>query len=211
MNNTIQIINKYSKFISYWESEKDNGIYHAMNKGINLANGDIIGFLNSDDIYFNDNIIECIVKSFNNNIECIYGDIVFVNKINTNKITRLYSAKNFQLNLFSYGHMPPHPSFYALKNLYNKIGLFKTDYKIAADFDFLLRALLIHGAKFKYVNLIFVRMRSGGISSTLKNKMLLNKEIFRSCIENHIKTSYFKIYIKYFFKLKTLFYRKVGF
>jgi glycosyltransferase involved in cell wall biosynthesis len=198
---TISIIEKYANFITTWISEKDVGIYDAMNKGIRNSTGDVIGFLNSDDIFFDNDTIENIANSFNINIECVFGDIVFVDSVNTNKITRHYSAKNFKLHHFSYGHMPPHPSFYALKTLYEKVGFFKVNYKIAADFDFILRSLLIKKSNYEYLNQIIVRMRSGGISSSIKNKILLNKELLRSCKENNIKSTYFKIYLKYIFKI----------
>jgi len=203
-DNTLEIIRKYSHFISNWISEPDNGIYDAMNKGIKLASGDIVGFLNSDDIFYDNNIIKIVASSFKNNIECLFGDIVFVDNKNTNKITRIYSSHKFKLNYFSYGHMPPHPSFYALKSLYTKYNYFKTDYKIASDFDFLLRTLLIHRSKYVYVKAIFVKMRTGGISSAFKNKILLNNEILRACNENGIKTNIFKIYSKYILKIFTI-------
>lgn len=206
-DNTISIIEKYKQYVTFWISENDKGIYDAMNKGITFASGDIIGFLNSDDIYYDNNILEIISSSFNDNIESIFGDIVYVNNKDTNVLNRHYSSKNFKLKHFSYGHMPPHPSFYALKKVYDKIGFFKDDYKIAADFDYLVRVLLINKIKFKYMNIIFVRMRSGGISSTYKNKIKLNSEIYRSCRENKIETNYLKIYSKYFYKVFSFFFK----
>lgn len=200
-DNTLEIINNYSNIVSYWISEKDDGIYNAMNKGIKQATGDIIGFLNSDDIFFDNNVLKLLTETFNENIECVFGDIVFVDNDNTSNITRLYSAKNFTLKMFLFGHMPPHPSFYALKTVYNKVGFFKEDYKIAADFDYLVRVFLLHSVKFKYINSTMVRMRVGGVSSTIKNKILLNKEIYRSCRENNLKTNFLKIYSKYIFKV----------
>ena len=202
---TIDIINKYKTNINYFISESDKGIYDAMNKGIKIATGDIIGFLNSDDIYYDKYVVNNIVNEFTNNIDCLYGNIYFVDSNNTNKIIRNYSGKNFSLNQFAFGHMPPHPSFYALKKLYNVVGFFKIGYKIAADFDYLIRALIINKAKYKYINLPFVKMRTGGVSSTIKNKILLNQEIFRSCNENMINTNYIKIYSKYFIKLFSYF------
>jgi glycosyltransferase involved in cell wall biosynthesis len=200
-DNTINIIKKYSNFINIFITEKDNGIYDAMNKGLLLATGDIIGFLNSDDIYFDNNVLSNIVNNFTSNIECIYGNIVYVDNKNTNNIKRKYFSKYFKPKYFQYGFMPAHPSFYAKKELYNKVGLFKLGYKISADFDFLLRALLVHKAIYKFVDMTFVRMRNGGVSTELKNKILLNHEIYVSCFENNIKTNKFKIYLKYIIKL----------
>ena len=207
-DNTIQIINKFKNNINYFISESDKGIYDAMNKGIKIATGDVIGFLNSDDIYYDNNVLENIVNAFTNNIDCLYGNIYFVDSNNINKIVRDYSGKNFSLNQFAFGHMPPHPSFYASKKLYNIVGFFKSGYKIAADFDFLVRALINNNAKYMYINLPFVKMRSVGVSSTFKNKILLNQEIFRSCNENMINTNYIKIYSKYFVKFFSFFKKR---
>ena len=204
-DNTINIIKKYSNFINIFITEKDNGIYDAMNKGLKLATGDIIGFLNSDDMYFDNNVLSKIASNFTSNIECLYGNIVFVNSNDTNIIIRKYISKYFKPKYFQYGFMPAHPSFYAKKELYNKVGFFKLGYKISADFDFLLRALLIHNSRYKFINMTFVKMRYGGVSTTIKNKILLNHEIYVSCLENNIKTNKFKIYSKYVFKLLSKF------
>jgi glycosyltransferase involved in cell wall biosynthesis len=184
------------KFIS----EPDHGIYDAINKGINLATGDIVGILNSDDFFPNNEIIDIIATTFINNykqIDLLFGDIAFVN--NDNKITRSYSAKNFTNSLFKFGMMPPHPSVYIKREVYLQYGLYITSYKIAADFELLLRYLLINNLKYKYINLIVVYMRFGGVSnSSFKNRLLLNNEILKACKNNKIATNYLFIYSKYF-------------
>ncbi len=200
-DNTMKIIDSYSDFITKVISEKDNGIYDAMNKGLKYSTGDIIGFLNSDDVFFDNKVLTKIVSCFSNEIDCVFGDVLIVDEYKTDSVIRNYSSKNFSVSQFQYGHMPPHPSFYGTKLLYQKVGNFKIDYRISADYDYLLRSLLVNRARFKYLNFTSVRMRSGGISSSLFNKIILNNEIYRSCKENNVSTNYLKIYSKYFFKI----------
>lgn len=200
-DNTIDIIKSNLDVVNYYISEPDNGLYDAMNKGLKIASGDIVGFINSDDIFFDENVLKNVVENFDKNIDCIFADVVFVKNDNLNRITRYYSGVNFEVQHFKFGHMPPHPSFYARREVYLLVGDFKLNYKISADFDYLLRVLLIHKTKFKYFKYPLVKMRSGGVSSSLKNKFLLNSEILRSCIENNVKTNYLKIYSKYIFKI----------
>jgi len=202
---TLEIINNNKDIIKYYISEKDNGIYDAMNKGIKLATGEIIGFLNSDDFFYDDKVINNIVDQFTDNIDCIFGNVVFVKPANLDKYIRLYSSKNFKISQFKLGQMPAHPSFYARSVVYKNVGNFKTNYKIAADFDFLLRVLVTHKYQFKYLNFIFVKMRIGGVSTSLKNKIILNNEILRSCRENNLYTNYLLIYSKYFKKIFSYF------
>ena len=193
---------KYQNKITYI-SEPDTGIYDAMNKGIALASGDIIGILNSDDVLFDKDIIDNVVNSFSSDLDCVYGNVILVNE--ANKIVRNYSAANFILKDFEFGHMPPHPSFYVRKEAFQKFGHYNTCFKISADYDLLLRFLYIHKLKSKHLDFIVVKMRDGGISSSLKNKWLLNKEILVACRLQNINTNFFKIYSKYIFKWRAFF------
>ena len=199
---TIDIINSYSDKINKFISEKDNGIYDAINKGINISSGDIIGILNSDDYFFDNTIISNIVNIFkcNNNIDSLIGDINFVN--NNNKITRNYKSLNWSPSLFKFGIMPPHPTFYCKRNLYHKFGLYNNTYKIAGDFDLLIRFLYVNKIRYHYYPKVMVIMRLGGISTRgIKSIITINKEILHSCLSNNIKTNYIFIYLKYFKKL----------
>ena len=174
-----------------------------MNKGIELATGDIIGILNSDDVLFNNEIINKVVHSFSSDVDCVYGNVILVNEFN--KLVRNYSSANFNLKDFEFGHMPPHPSFYVRKEAFQKFGHYNTSFKISADYDLLLRFLYIHKLKSKYLDFIFVKMRDGGISSSLKNKWLLNKEVLMSCRLNKVNTNLLKVYSKYIFKWRAFF------
>lgn len=207
IDNTVSIIKEYEPLFHgrmKWISEPDNGLYDAMNKGIKIATGDIIGILNSDDFYHNTNIIKIIANEFllNSGIDAIYGDVRFVSPLNLNKTVRYYSAKNFNPGKFKYGFMPPHPSFFCYKRFFDDYGYYKTDYKIAADYELLIRFLYLKNITCKYLPLDFMKMRTGGIStSNLKSNYILNKEIIRSCKENGIYTNMCILMFKYFVKV----------
>ena len=198
-----EIIESFGNRISKFISEKDSGIYDALNKGIKIATGKIIGILNSDDFFHNDKVIERLVSEFNENeIDAVYGDVQFVNREKTSKIVRYYSSKRFNLQRFKYGILPAHPSFYAKRELFEKYGYYNTNYKIAGDFELLIRFLFTHKVKTKYIPMSFVSMRTGGISNkSFVSKITLNREIARACRENGINTNYLYIYSKYLFKI----------
>ena len=137
---TVEKIQNYKENITHFISEPDKGIYDAMNKGLNLASGDIIGILNSDDFYADNNIISSIVNEFQEKqVDLVFGDIVFVKPENLDKITRYYSSDNFHPRKFAWGWMPAHPSCFLKQEIYEKYGYFKTDYKIAADYEIMTR------------------------------------------------------------------------
>lgn len=199
---TVEVIKKYDKSIHKWSSESDDGIYDAMNKGICFATGDIIGILNSDDSFYNKDVISNIASCFLTNIklDAVISNIVFIN--NQNRIIRNYTSKNWNINKFAWGYMPPHPSFFCKRYLFENFGVYKTDYKIAADFEILLRFLHIYKISFKYIPLITTKMRMGGASTkNFKSIFTINKEIRRACLENQIYTNYIMIYLKYFSKI----------
>lgn len=200
---TIELINSFGKSISKFISEPDNGIYDAINKGIRLSTGNIVGIINSDDFFYDNNVIERVVGLFKeHDIDAVFGDAQFVDPIKTSKIVRYYSSKLFDVGKFKYGFMPAHPSFYVKRELFEKLGYYKTNYKIAADFELLVRFLYINQIECKYLEMPFVSMRTGGISNkSIHNKYILNKEIARACKENGIRTNYFFIYLKYLAKI----------
>jgi glycosyltransferase involved in cell wall biosynthesis len=201
---TFDIIKSFGSKVSKFISEPDKGIYDAINKGIRLASGDIVGILNSDDFFYNNDVIQTVAKTFqeDSKIEAIFGDIVFVDRARTSKIMRYYSSEKFSPEKFKFGFMPAHPSFYAKRELFERFGYYKTDYKIAADFELLVRFLYINHIRYKYLPMPFVSMRRGGISNrSVLSNITLNREILRACKENGIKTNYFNIYSKYFTKI----------
>lgn len=206
-DNTLSIIKKYKKKFNgrlKYISEKDNGLYDAINKGINLSQGDIIGILNSDDFYTSNFILENIASVFNQNknIDAIYGDIHFINGDNVNKCVRYYSSKIFKRSLMPLGFMPAHPSFYIRKECHTKYGLYKTDYKIAADFEFLLRIIYKHKINIKYLPIDMVTMRTGGVSTSgYKSIKTIMNEHLKACKENNVYTNRIILSFRYLYKI----------
>ena len=200
---TVEIIKSCGTRISKFISEPDKGIYDALNKGIRIASGDIIGILNSDDSFYDEKVIEKVAKTFEDyDMDAVFGDVQFVDPVKTSKVIRYFSSKHFNTSKFRFGFMPAHPSFYVKRELFEKLGCYKTDYKIAADFELLVRFLMVNQVRYKYLEMPFVSMRTGGVSNkTVRSNYTLNKEIARACKENGIKTNYFFIYSKYLSKM----------
>jgi glycosyltransferase involved in cell wall biosynthesis len=205
-DSTVSIIKEYEpkfKGRMSWVSEADNGLYDAMNKGISMASGDIVGIINSDDFYHRNDSISLIAKAFDDrSIQATVADVRFVKPDNLNKTVRYYSSKYFSPNLFRFGFMPAHPSFFSYKHNFEIFGSYKTNYKIAADFELLIRFLYTHELKFKYLPIDVMKMRTGGASTkSLKSNWILNAEIVRACKENNIYTNIFILFFKYFVKV----------
>ena len=201
------ILKRYPERNVKFISEKDNGIYDAMNKGIRNSTGDVIGILNSDDFYVNNNVISIVINKFiTKKVESVFADLVYVRTDNLDKIVRYYSSAIFHPGKMAYGWMPAHPTFFVKREVYEQYGLYKTDYKIAADYELIARFLVKNKVSYSYIPEVLVKMRTGGVSTrNLKSNWILNKEILRACTENDIKTNIFRIYSKYFAKVFQLF------
>lgn len=207
MDSTVDIIRAYaSKTTSHsvkWVSEKDRGIYDAMNKGIAMATGDVIGILNSDDYFTSNDVVSKLIKPFSDEeIDAVYGDIHFIHDKEREKITRYYSSKRFSPFWIRFGFMPAHPSLYVRKEIYDKVGLYKLDYKIGADFEMVVRMFHVHKIKAHYINMDFVTMRNGGASTSgVQSHKLLLQEDARACRENGLYSNQFLISLKYLYKV----------
>jgi glycosyltransferase involved in cell wall biosynthesis len=194
----IDIIKNYGNKISKFVSEKDNGLYDAMNKGIALATGDVVGVLNSDDFYIDNEVIEKVVKTFEEQkTDSVYADLVFVKPDNLEKTVRYYDSSKFNPSRFAYGWMPAHPTFFVKREMYEKYGVLRTDLKIAADFDILARFLYTHKISYHYMQEVLVKMRVGGVSTSFSSIWINNIEQLKACKNNNIKTNIFKILSKY--------------
>ena len=167
-------------------SEKDLGIYHALNKGIEKANGDIIGFVHSDDLLYNKNVLSNIIDVFkNSNIDGVYGDLQYVEKQNTNKVIRYWKSKDFKPNLINKGWTPPHPTLYLKKKVYEKHGFFDLNYKISSDYDFMTKIFKDNTFNFKYIPKVITKMRVGGISNkNIKNVLIKTFEDYKVIYKN---------------------------
>ena len=183
-DNTIDVIKKYELDFEgrmMWISEKDRGLYDAMNKGIKMATGDVVGILNSD---------------------AVYGDVHFVKDSDLHKCVRYYSSKIFQRSLMRLGFMPAHPSFYLRREYFEELGLYQTDYKIAADFEFLLRVIYKAKIRMKYLPVDMVTMRVGGASTSgFESHKRIMKEHLRAFRENGIYANVFLLSLRYIYKI----------
>lgn len=200
---TQDIIKSYNDIVSNWLSEPDKGLYDAMNKGIRMATGDIVGIINSDDFYHRQDAISQVVNAFQEfGTQCVYADIRFVRPENLDKTVRYYSSKKFELNSFKVGVIPAHPTFFTYRANFEKYGYYKTDYKIAADFELLVRFLYKYKLSYSYLPIDLLKMRTGGLSTkSWKSNVIINQEDLRACKENGVKTNYLWLYSRYFRKL----------
>ena len=187
-----------------WISEPDKGLYDAMDKGIRMATGDVIGILNSDDFFTSKEVLAKVAEAFEQDtqLDAVYGDVHFVNPDDLQKCVRYYSSKVFKKSLMRLGFMPAHPSFYLKKECFDKYGVYKTDYKIAADFEFLLRVIYKENVKTQYLPIDMVTMRTGGASTSgIESHLKIMKEHLRAFRENGVYTNVVLLCLRYFYKI----------
>lgn len=171
-------------------SELDKGIYDAMNKGISVASGDIIGILNSDDIYPNSFLLSQVMEQFNldSALDIVYGDLSYVKKNDTNKVIRKWVSKTYYNRFFENGNVPPHPTLFIKSSVYRRVGLFNLNYKLAADYEWMLKLFKKHHFKSLYLHRLMVKMRLGGATNkNLKNIVAQNKEILEAWKNNELE------------------------
>ncbi|BDR28667.1 glycosyltransferase family 2 protein [Helicobacter suis] len=208
VDGTLELLKAYPHLLVH--SKPDLGLYDAMNKGIALAKGEIIGILNSDDVYAHSKVLEKIAQVFKDNpqAQMVYGDLVYVRDA---KIVRYYQSGNFDPKLFFYGRVPAHPTLFVRKEVYARFGGYKIDYKIAADYEFLVRTLLKGGVSWAYLPEVLIKMGVGGVSTQgLKSLWLANKENLRACRENGIKANLLTMLLRYPYKIKGLLRAKLS-
>ena len=197
-DSTCEIVESYNDKRIKLFSEKDKGIYYAMNKGYKESTGDFIGFLNSDDFFAHTNVLKLYLDQFNSGYDCCYGDIQYVTNVSKNlcKPVRLWKSGEYEKKRLSLGWIPPHPSFYAKRELFERLGKFDINYKFASDFDLICRFISCDKTRIKYLEGIQVKMRIGGITNkSFKNIYLGNKEILNSLKKNKLKpVTFFFLY-----------------
>ena len=195
---TVDILRQYDQVIDYWLSEKDGGIYDAMNKGIALCSGDYIGMLNSDDMFADSHVLQDVADRFcRTQVDAVFSCLNIVDKTNLKKIVRKYRVSKFNSMLLRIGVMPPHPTFYCKKSCYKEAGMYKTDYKIAADFEMLVRLLIRQNIAWSFIDKVTVTMRSGGVSNSgFMAAVKLNSEIIRACKENGLYSHWLLLMLK---------------
>lgn len=204
-DDTVKIARSHSTPRTRITSEPDKGIYDAMNKGIQRATGDLICFLNSDDQYADDGVIARVAKHIENNrLDALFGDVCFFNEGDPARTIRHYSSAAFHPGRLSWGWMPAHPSMFMKREIYEGLGGFKADYRIAGDFEFIARVFANFEIHYECVPEVFVKMQTGGVStaSSIWGRISHNKELLRACRENGISTNIFKILLRYPLKLR---------
>lgn len=207
-DNTLAIIKKNTNLITKWISEPDKGLYDAMNKGIELATGDIIGILNSDDTFYNDSVLEELASFHSNHeIDASIGNIVQHNE--QGKIVRKYSAKTWLPEKLKFGFMPAHPAIFFKKELFENYGKYALDFKIGADYELITRFFLKNKITWKYSGISTTAMLIGGVSSSgYQSYKLITKEIAKALNRNNIDFSYTRVFLRGFWKLAGFFNKK---
>ena len=195
---TLEIIK--SKELPWFKvvSEKDDGIYDALNKGIDLSTGEIVGMLHADDVFADNTVLSLISNKFQESgCEALYGNLLYVDRKNLNKVHRKWISGGYRTNSFKWGWMPPHPTFYVKRELYEKYGKFNLDLRSAADYELMLRFIHKNGVSLEYLNHIMIKMRVGGTSNaSLTNRLLANNEDQKAWEINGIKPYWFTRYLK---------------
>jgi glycosyltransferase len=190
-DDTMDLVKGWTAHPIIWESGKDKGIYDALNKGIAKASGEIVGFLHADDVLQDAQVLEKIARAFDDaEVQAVYGDLVYVAQDNLDQVIRTWRSGPFQVGLLRQGWMPPHPTFYVRRSLYERLGGFDLQYRIAADYDNMLRMLRGEsgqGIRAAYIPEVLVRMRTGGISNrSLRNILQKSGEDLRIARRNHV-------------------------
>jgi glycosyltransferase involved in cell wall biosynthesis len=195
---TIQIAEKYKSSISKIIREKDKGLYDALNKGIDAASGDIIGILHSDDFYTSTDVVRAYAKVFDEkNCDAVYADLYYVNRNNTSKIVRTWKSGKYHKGSFLNGWMPPHPTFFVRRHIYEKYGKFNLELKSAADYELMLRFIHRHQISLQYLPQFTVKMRAGGKSNeSVKNRVNANLEDRRAWEINGLEPKFYTLYLK---------------
>jgi glycosyltransferase len=209
-DNTLTIVDKYRDRISKVVSEKDKGLYDALNKGIKHATGDVIGMLHSDDLYAHPQVISHVAEAFKKepSVQGLYADLVFVNRNDTNKVMRVWNSGAYEENAFVKGWMPPHPTFFVRKECYEQFGGFNTELKLSADYELMLRLIHKNKIKLAYLPEVIVKMRMGGVSNvSFFVKLKANLEDKMAWKLNGLKPGMMTIFMKPLRKLKQYFKR----
>lgn len=208
-DDTHAIVERYSSQVVHYVSEPDRGIYDAMNKGLDRATGDIICFLNADDHYAHPQVLSIVAAQMHElSLDALIGDVGFFYEDDPARIVRRYRSDRFRPSRLAWGWMPAHPALFLSRAVVKRVGHFKTNYRIAGDFDYIVRAFQGQSLHYHHLPEVLVNMQIGGISTNgLRAKILLNREVLRACRENGLKTNMFKILAKYPVKILELLQR----
>ena len=206
-DDTLALVESFRDHMSIVVSEQDRGLYDAINKGIGLATGDYIGVLHADDFYSSTNAVSSVVAAFRaNDVSAVFADVQFVSRKNEKKLIRNYSSKNFSPGRLRYGWMPAHPSIFFKRRVFMDYGLYRTDFSIAGDYEYIVRVFWKFAISYKYLPITLIKMRAGGISKPgIINTFRINSEVMRACKVNGLRTHWLLMLFKYPQKLAEYF------
>lgn len=195
---TVAVVQQYAGRITKFISEADGGLYDALNKGICMATGDVIGFLHADDIFYSPDAVTQVAAAFlKYDTDSVYADLVYVDRLRVDKQVRNWKSGPFNRSKFVYGWMPPHPTFYVKREVYQRLGLYNTAFKSAADYELMLRYLYKNNISTTYIPECLVRMRTGGKSNlSLSNRLKANREDYQAWLQNGIQPKFYTRYLK---------------
>ena len=196
---TAEIINRFRARLAHIVSEPDKGIYDAMNKGLDRASGDIVCFLNADDYYASNSVLSRVAMlMFENQLDALMGDVGFFHKSDSQRMVRRYRSNHFTPGRLAWGWIPAHPALFLSGAVVQRVGRFKTNYRIAGDYEFIVRAFHGHEVRYRHLPEVLVNMQTGGASTAgFGAKLRLNREVLRACRENGLQTNIVKILSKY--------------
>lgn len=196
-DNTLEIVDRFPH-VAKVISEKDHGIYDAMNRGVGLASGEVVAILNSDDVYIDEQVVAKVMSAFEDpSIDAAYGDLQYVRPDDLNTVTRTWRSGGFSIRKFYYGWMPPHPSFFVRRRVYEQVGRFNCTLKSSADYEFMLRVLVKYRLKPRYIPQVLVKMRTGGMSNaSLQHRLRANREDREAWRLNDLDPYFFTIPLK---------------
>lgn len=200
---TLSIIEKYRDSLAYFHSEVDSGVYDAMNKGLAIARGDIVAFLNSDDFYEEEGIIQRVVSEMENNqLDVLFGDVVFFRFGRPERTIRKFNSRKFRADRLSWGWVPAHPGLFVRRPLFAKVGSFSPEYRIAGDFEFMVRLFKVPNLAYKHLDAVIVRMQLGGLSTQgYRSAWIGQMELMKACERNDVSTNHFKLLSRYILKI----------
>jgi glycosyltransferase involved in cell wall biosynthesis len=208
-DNTLAVVHKVGKHVAHVISERDKGIYDAMNKGLALATGDVIGFLNSDDIFANAEVVARIAETMKNpSIDACYGDLIYVDQSDMSKVVRYWKSGEFNCGDFFRGWVPAHPTFYARRKVYQEFGGFDLNINLAADFDILLRFFEVHKISVEYIPEILIKMRLGGATNASWNSIYRQNREIAEIFKKYGFSIGWKLFINRFIRRITQFLRR---
>ncbi len=193
------VIERFRPRLAQVVSEPDDGIYDAMNKGLERANGDIVCFLNADDQYAHPQVLSRVAKQMRElDLDALLGDVGFFREKEPMRMVRRYRSNRFRPSRLAWGWMPAHPALFLSRAVVHRVGRFKTDYRIAGDFEFVIRVFHGQALRYRHLSEVLVHMQTGGVSTNgWRSKILLNREVLRACRENGLQTNLLKILSKY--------------